>query len=347
MAQDAAPMTACDEAAPLLENTISGLYCPAGGFYIDPWRPVERAVITHAHADHARAGCGSYLATPDCARLLKARLGADVKVQETPYGAPLQLNGLRLSLHPAGHILGSAQVRLERDGQIWVVTGDFKLDPDPTCAPFESLRCHTLVTESTFGLPVFRWPEPEAVMADITAWWRKNAAEGKPSLLFAYALGKAQRILAGVDPATGPIFTHGAVEHIAQVYRDSGIRLPSTRVVAEAREKNEFSGSLVVAPPSAEGSAWMRRFVAASRAFASGWMLIRGNRRRRFLDRGFVLSDHADWQGLLDAIEASGARCIRVTHGFAAEMVQFLRERGLSAEVVRTACRGEAEAPDA
>jgi len=331
----------------LIEQAESGLYCPEGEFYIDPWRAVERAVITHAHADHARPGCGSYLATPECARLLKTRLGPGVKVQELPCGTPLDLNGLRLSLHPAGHILGSAQVRLERNGEVWVVTGDFKRDPDPTCAAFEPLRCHTLVTESTFGLPVFRWPEPETVMADISTWWRENAVAGKPSLLFAYALGKAQRILAGVDPTTGPIFTHGAVDPIAHAYREAGIRLPPTRAVAEARKKDEFAGALVVAPPSAEGSTWMQRFANASRAFASGWMQIRGNRRRRSLDRGFVLSDHADWKGLLDTIEASGAERIWVTHGYAAEMVQFLREKELSAEVVRTAFSGETEAPDA
>ena len=331
----------------LIEQTESGLYCPEGEFYIDPWRAVERAVITHAHADHARPGCGSYLATPECARLLKTRLGPGVKVQELPCGTPLDLNGLRLSLHPAGHILGSAQVRLERNGEVWVVTGDFKRDPDPTCAPFEPLRCHTLVTESTFGLPVFRWPPPETVMADIDAWWRRNAAEGKPSLLFAYALGKAQRILAGVDAAAGPILTHGAVEPVVQVYREAGVRLPPTRAVVDVRKKEELAGALVVAPPSAEGSTWMRRVVNASRAFASGWMQIRGNRRRRALDRGFVLSDHADWKGLLETIEASGAERIRVTHGYAAEMVRFLSEKGLSAEAVPNAFSGETEAPDA
>jgi putative mRNA 3-end processing factor len=331
----------------LIEQTESGLYCPEGDFFIDPWRPVERAVITHAHADHARPGCGRYLATPECARLIKARLGSEVKVLETPYRAPLTLNGIRLSLHPAGHILGSAQVRLERMGEVWGVTGDFKRHPDPTCAPFEPLRCHTLITESTFGLPIFRWPEPETVMADITGWWRKNAAEGQPSLLFAYALGKAQRILADVDVSTGPIFAHGAVAHMVQVYRDAGIRLPPTRLVAEAGGKDELAAALVIAPPSAAGSAWQRRFAQASRAFASGWMRIRGNRRRRFLDRGFVLSDHADWTGLLDTIEASGAERIWVTHGYTAEMVQFLREKGLSAQAVRTAFSGETEEPEA
>ncbi len=331
----------------LVEQTESGLYCPEGDFFIDPCRSVERAVITHAHSDHARFGCANYLATPETALLIKARLGPDLRVQEANFGEAIDLNGVRLSLHPAGHILGSAQVRLERSGEVWVATGDFKRDPDPTCAPFEPLRCHTLVTESTFGLPVFRWPAPETVMAEISIWWRKNAAAGRPSLLFAYALGKAQRILASLDATTGPIFTHAAVEPIVQVYREAGIRLPPTHAVAEARTKKEFAGTLVVAPPSADGSAWMRHLANASRAFASGWMQIRGNRRRRALDRGFVLSDHADWPGLLDTIEASGAEHIRVTQGYAAEMVHFLREKGLSAEVVQTAFSGEAEAPDA
>jgi len=331
----------------LIEPTEAGLYCLEGDCFIDPRRPVERAVITHAHSDHARFGCRNYLATPETALLLKARLGPDVRVQEVECGETINCNGVRLSLHPAGHILGSAQVRLERSGEVWVVTGDFKRDPDPTCAPFEPLRCHTLVTESTFGLPVFRWPPPETVMADIDAWWRRNAAEGKPSLLFAYALGKAQRILAGVDAAAGPILTHGAVEPVVQVYREAGVRLPPTRAVVDVRKKEELAGALVVAPPSAEGSTWMRRVVNASRAFASGWMQIRGNRRRRALDRGFVLSDHADWKGLLETIEASGAERIRVTHGYAAEMVRFLSEKGLSAEAVPNAFSGETEAPDA
>jgi putative mRNA 3-end processing factor len=252
-------------------------------------------------------------------------------LQELSYGVPLALPGLRLSLHPAGHILGSAQVRLERNGEVWAVTGDFKRDPDPTCAPFEPLRCHTLVTESTFALPVFQWPQPETVMADICAWWRRNAAEGRPSVLFAYALGKAQRILAGVDPTTGPILAHAAVEHLARVYREAGVHLPPTRAVAEAGKEDEFAEALVLAPPAADGSSWMRRFSQARRAYASGWMQIRGHRRRLSPDRGFVLSDHADWKALLETVEQSGAERIWVTHGYAAEWVRFLQEKGLCA----------------
>lgn len=330
----------------LIEQTEWGLFCPEADFFIDPWRPVERAVITHAHADHARAGCGSYLATPDCARLLKARLGPGVKVQEIPYGEPLTLNGIRLSLHPAGHILGSAQVRLERNGEVWTVTGDFKRHPDPTCAPFEPMRCHTLVTESTFGLPVFAWPRPDEVFAEVNAWWRKNKEQGKPSVLFAYAMGKAQRIIAQVDPGLGPIFTHGAVEQIAETYRQAGIPLTPTLPVSETMRRQDFNGALVIAPPSAERLPWIRRFPGASRAFASGWMQIRGNRRRRAVDRGFVLSDHADWKGLVDTLSASGAEKIWVTHGYTEEMVQYLREKGLTAEAVRTVFSAEAEEAD-
>ena len=328
----------------MIENTEAGLYCRDGGFFIDPWKAVDRAVITHAHADHARPGCGSYLATPACAVLLQARLGAAARIQELPYGAPLDINGVRLSLHPAGHILGSAQVRLERGGEVWVVTGDFKRHPDPTCAPFETLRCHTLITESTFGLPVFNWPDPNDVAADINAWWRQNSAQGAPSVLFAYALGKAQRILAQLDAGIGPILAHGAVEQMLAAYRQAGVPLHPTLPVSEDRRRKDLNGALVIAPPSAEGSPWMRRFPGAGRAFASGWMQIRGNRRRRALDRGFVLSDHADWNGLLDTISASGAEKVLVTHGFTEELVQYLCGTGLAAEALRTDFSGEADA---
>ena len=319
----------------LLEMTEAGLHCPAGGFHIDPRRPVERAVITHAHADHARPGCGSYLATPQCALLIRARLGPGAPVRETPYGRMVALDGVRVSLHPAGHILGSAQVRVEHRGEIWGVSGDYKLHPDPTCAPFEPLRCHTLVTECTFGLPVFAWPAPEEVATEIGAWWRRNREEGRCSVLFAYSLGKAQRLASLLEPV-GPIFAHGAVEAMAAVYRQAGVSLPRMRPAAEARAQAGDRGALVIAPPAAEGTPWMRRFPDAARAFVSGWMRIRGNRRRRALDRGFVLSDHADWDGILSAVRGSGAERVWTTHGFAAETARFLAETGLAAEPVGT-----------
>ena len=321
--------------------TEDGLYCPAGDFHIDPWRPVERAVITHAHSDHARRGSRRYLAARPALRLLRSRLGDEATIDPLDYGAAVDLGGVRVSLHPAGHILGSAQVRLEHRGEVWVVSGDYKLDREPTCAPFEPVRCHTFVTESTFGLPVYRWPAQEEVLADINAWWRQNRADGKATLLFGYALGKAQRLLAGLDPDIGPIYTHGAVEKLSRDYRDSGVALPPTTYVGDLRRGTDWGGALIVAPPSAHGTAWSRRFGAASTGFASGWMRIRGTRRRRAVDRGFVLSDHADWPGLLQAVRSTGAERVWVTHGYVGVLVRWLREQGVEAEGLQTRFEGE------
>jgi len=311
-----------------------GLYCPAGDFHIDPWRPVARAVITHAHGDHARGGHADYLASADSTHVLRARLG-DVRLATLPYGEPLMINGVRVSLHPAGHVLGSAQVRLEHGGRIWVVSGDYKTAPDATCAPFEPVRCDVFVTESTFGLPIYRWAEPSAIFGEIDAWWRANAAAGCASVLYGYAFGKAQRILQGVAAGSGPIVVHGAVEVLNAAYRASGVALPATRRVDDVA-RADLAQALVLAPPSAAGSPWLRRFGEYSDAFASGWMALRGARRRRALDRGFVLSDHADWPGLQQAIAATGAARVIVTHGQVAPMVRWLGERGLQAEAFGT-----------
>jgi putative mRNA 3-end processing factor len=312
-----------------------GLYCPAGDFFIDPWRPVARAVITHAHADHARSGHAHYLAAADAAHVLRARLGG-IALQTVRYGERVPINGVSVSLHPAGHVLGSAQVRLEHAGRVWVVSGDYKLGPDATCAPFEPVRCDVFVTESTFGLPVYRWAPQAEVFAQIDAWWAANAAAGRASVLFCYAFGKAQRILAGVDAGIGPIVVHGAVEPLNAAYRASGVRLPETLRVSDVTDKALFKRALVLAPPSAAGTPWMKRFGDYSDAFASGWMQLRGARRRRALDRGFVLSDHADWPGLQQAIGATGAGRVIVTHGQVPVMVRWLREQGLQAEAFET-----------
>ena len=311
-----------------------GLYCPPGGFYIDPWRPVESAVITHGHSDHSRTGHGRYLAHDKSEGILRARLG-DITLQTLPYGEPVVHNGVRISLHPAGHVLGSAQVRVEYAGEVWVASGDYKLEDDGTCAPFEPVACDTFITESTFGLPIYRWPPQPELFADINQWWRANAAAGRASVLFCYAFGKAQRLLHGVDASIGPIIAHGAVEPLNRVYRDAGVHLPATRTVAEA-DATAMGQSLVLAPPSAQGTPWMRRFGNYSDAFASGWMLLRGARRRRGVDRGFVMSDHADWPGLQRAIEGTGAERVFVTHGSVAVMVRWLCERGLDAQGFKT-----------
>jgi putative mRNA 3-end processing factor len=324
----------------MLRVTENGIFCEAGGFHIDPWGRVDRAVITHSHADHARSGSQAYLTAAEGAAVLRFRLGDGAPVQGIAYGEPVTLDGVRVSLHPAGHVLGSAQVRIERGGEIWVVSGDYKLAPDPTCAAFEPVRCHTFVSESTFGLPIFRWRPQAETFAEIENWWRANQEKGRASLLFAYALGKAQRILAGVDASIGPIFTHGAVERINELYHAAGIKLPPTQRAVDAR-RADWSRALIVAPPSANSTPWTRRFGVLSTGFASGWMRIRGPRRRRSVDRGFVLSDHADWTGLLSAIESTGAERVWVTHGYRGAMVRWLREKGIEAEAVQTAFEGE------
>jgi putative mRNA 3-end processing factor len=258
-----------------------------------------------------------------------------------PYGATRSINGVTVSFHPAGHILGSAQVRLEYRGEVWVVSGDYKTDPDPTCDPWEPVRCHTFITESTFGLPIYRWPSQQQVFADLNTWWAANAAAGQVSLLCAYALGKAQRLIAGLDDSIGPIVTHGAVERMTALYRHGGVLLPSTRHASDALRDKAIAGAIVIAPPSVTGSTWLRRFGEVRTAFASGWMRVRGARRRRGVDAGFTLSDHVDWPQLLAAVDATGAQRVWVTHGFTGPVVQWLTERGLEARAIATRWEGE------
>ena len=327
----------------LIVQRPQGLYCPPGDFYIDPWRPVDRAVITHAHADHARTGHGHYLAAAAGEGVLRARMG-DITLQTLAYGEPVDHFGVRVSLHPAGHVLGSSQVRIEHRGQVWVASGDYYLagsghgphDVNPTCLPFEPVVCDCFITESTFGLPIYRWQPQAELFAAIDDWWRRNADVGRASLLLGYSFGKAQRILAGVDASIGPIVVHGAVEPLNRAYRAAGVALPETKLVSEVSDKASLRRALVVAPPSVQNSVWTRRFGDLSDAFASGWMQLRGARRRRSVDRGFVLSDHADWPGLQRAIGATGAERVIVTHGYEAVMVRWLTEQGLQASAFST-----------
>lgn len=313
-----------------------GLYCTAGDFYIDPWKPVGRAVITHAHSDHARVGHGHYLAHTHSEGTLRTRLG-EITLQTLPYGEAIEHNGVKISLHPAGHVLGSAQVRLEHGGRVWVASGDYKLEDDGTCPPFEPVQCDTFITESTFGLPIYRWPTPAALSLEINDWWRSNADAGRTSVLFCYAFGKAQRILFGADPSIGAIVVHGAVEPLNAVYRAAGVDLPLTlRVSDDGVNPQMLKRALVLAPPSAQGTPWMKRFGNYSDAFASGWMQLRGTRRRRGVDRGFVMSDHADWPGLQKAIKGTGAERVFVTHGSVAIMVRWLTDNGLQAQGFKT-----------
>jgi len=274
--------------------------------------------------------------------VLRTRLGPDASIRALDWGEAVDMNGVRVSLHPAGHILGSAQIRVEYGGEVWVVSGDYKTDPDPTCTPFELVRCDTFITESTFGLPIYRWTPEAQVFAEIRAWWTANRDAGRASLLFAYALGKAQRLLAGLaDADIGPIYTHGAVERLNRDYRAAGVRLADTRYASDLPRKHDFTGSMIVAPPSAAGSTWLRRFGDLSTGFASGWMRIRGARRRRSLDRGFVLSDHVDWPSLLATVDATGAQRVWVTHGTREPLVRLLNERGVEALAVASQWKGE------
>lgn len=323
----------------LLEFTEQGLYCRQGDFYVDPRRPVPRAIVSHAHSDHARWGCRRYLASFDSRLILKQRLAPDADVQCLAYGETLTLGGVQISLHPAGHILGSAQVRLEHRGRVEVVTGDYKLEPDATCAPWEPLDCHLLITESTFGLPVYRWQPQVEVFQQINDWWREAREAGRCCILYGYAVGKSQRLLAGLDPQLGPIFTHGAVEKGNAAYRDSGVALPPTTHVGGIVGKRDWGGAMVVAVPSAHGTSWLKRFGNVSTAMASGWMAVRGNRRRRAVDRGFVLSDHVDWPSLLAAVEACDPEEVWVTHGYAATVARYLRECGREALVLESGPR--------
>ena len=329
---DALPAPDADD---LVVLRPEGLYCPAGDFHIDPWRAVARAVLTHAHADHARPGHGACLATAVSEGVLRARLGAGLALQGLAYGEAVTLGGVRVSLHPAGHVLGSAQVRLEHRGRVWVVSGDYfasgiEGDTNATCAPFEPVRCDCFVTESTFGLPIYRWRAQAEVLAEINAWWQANAGEGRASLLMGYSFGKAQRLLAGLDASIGPIVVHGAVEPLNDAYRAAGVALPATRRI-DGLSRADLARAIAVAPPAVQGSAWARRLGEHSDAFASGWMQLRGARRRQGVDRGFVLSDHADWPGLQRAIAATGAERVIVTHGYEAVMVRWLAEQGLRA----------------
>lgn len=324
------------QAVDLVIARPEGLYCAAGDFYIDPWRPVDRAVITHAHSDHARTGSGHYLASTLSASILRKRLGSEIQLTTLQYGESVNHHGVKVSLHPAGHVLGSSQVRLEYRGEVWVASGDYKLDKDQTCEPFEHVRCHTFITESTFGLPIYRWQTEHEIFAEINQWWRQNADNERTSVLFCYAFGKAQRILSGLDTDIGSIVAHGAVEPLNALYREAGVKLPATQYVSEVKDSALFKRSIVLAPPSAGGSTWMKRFGNYSDAFASGWMQVRGARRRRGVDRGFVMSDHADWKGLQTAILATGAERIFVTHGQVEVMVRWLRERGLDGQSFKT-----------
>jgi putative mRNA 3-end processing factor len=335
----------------VLECTARGLYCPAGDFYIDPWRAVDCAVITHAHSDHARWGSKAYLAAEPGRELLRWRLGEEIALETLRYGETRSIGSARVSLYPAGHILGSAQVRIEVDGVVAVVTGDYKRQRDATCTPWEPVPCHLYVTESTFALPVFRWPSIQTIIEEIENWWLGNQADHRTSVLLAYAVGKSQRLIAelcrrmGNDGAS-EILVHGALIGPNHAYRMSGVAIPELESASSQARNHDWSKALVIAPPSAQNSPWLSRFKNPSLAMASGWMGIRGTRRRRALDRGFVLSDHADWEELQASIEECQPEAVWATHGFAETMARYQSELGRDARAIETRFTGDSEQVD-
>ena len=325
----------------LLEFTTEGIYCPRADVYLDPWKPVKRALITHGHADHARWGHQRYLCTTAAAPVIRHRLNLSDNLETVDFGEKIFIQGVEFSFHPAGHIPGSAQIRVEHAGDIWVFSGDYKLEADGISEPFEPVRCNTFITESTFGLPVYNWKPQREVFDDINDWWRRNRDAGRVSVIAGYALGKSQRILRNVDPSIGRIFVHGAIRAITALFPNDAFSLPDTTYVSAEMKKKDFEGALVVCPPSALGTPWLRRFDPYSVGIASGWMGLRGARRRRGADRGFVLSDHADWCALNQAVKETGASRVYVTHGYAGVFARWLQGLGLEAHEVRTQYEGE------
>jgi putative mRNA 3-end processing factor len=324
----------------LIEFTDRGFYCSAGGFYIDPWRPVEHAIITHAHSDHARWGHQHYLCHHLTKPLLQLRLGQQ-SYQSLGWNETLNRNGVTISLHPAGHIIGSSQVRIEFKGQIWVISGDYKTEDDGLSGAFEPIACHTFITECTFGLPVYNWQPQEELYTTMRKWVYTNQQQGMASVIFAYSLGKAQRVVQALAQLEVPIYVHGSVWNTHEQLLSAGIALPMVKRVTPATQKSDLQGSIVIAPMSAKDSPWLQRFAPYKTAVCSGWMQLRGNARRQSVDAGFALSDHADWNGLLSTIKATGAQQVYTTHGFQATFSRYLNETGIDAAEVTTEFGGE------
>ncbi|UJH68702.1 ligase-associated DNA damage response exonuclease [Allomuricauda sp. SCSIO 65647] len=325
--------------APLLQFTDRGIYCQEANVYLDPWKPVDKAIISHGHADHSRSGHKRYITHHRNLPIVKHRLG-NVSIIGKDWGEAFTVNGVKFSLHPAGHIIGSSQIRVEHKGEVWVFTGDYKLENDGLATPYETVKCHTFITECTFGLPAFLWMPQEQVISDINEWWATNKANGQTSVLFGYSLGKAQRLLKHLDPSIGKIYTHGAIENMTEVLRPLA-DFPKTELITRDTKKEDIKGNMVIAPPSAHGSNWIRKMVPYVTASASGWMAFRGARRRRAIDKGFVLSDHCDWSGLLEAIKSTGAERVICTHGYTEIFSRYLRELGYDARTEETQYEGE------
>ncbi|MEY3079128.1 MAG: hypothetical protein RL086_281 [Bacteroidota bacterium] len=324
----------------LLVHTALGLYCPRADVYLDPWKPVKKAILSHGHADHARWGSSSYLCTPTAAPVIKYRLG-DINLETLPFGEEKLINGVSFSFHPAGHILGSAQIKVSYKGEIVVFSGDYKTANDGFSEAFEPVKCHTFITESTFGLPVYHWQDQKWVFNEMEEWCKNNRNNGQLSILYGYSLGKAQRILQGLPESVGPIFTHSTIEAVLNVMRNQGVSLKNTIPVNEHLTRAELLSGVIIAPPAVQNSNWLKKFEPIRNGVVSGWMALRGARRRRNADKGFVLSDHADWEGLNEAISLTGAENVFVTHGYTDILSKWLIDKGLNAHPLETNFEGD------
>lgn len=321
----------------LISFTDKGLYCQAGDFYIDPWQPVRRAVITHAHSDHARYGSQFYFAHKDSYHILKYRLGQDISLQTIDYGQSISINGVKISLYPAGHVIGSAQVRIEHKGEVWVVSGDYKLEEDNVSVPFEPVKCHAFITESTFGLPIYQWKPQAEIMNSIHQWVLKNQSLGRYSVLSAYSLGKAQRLIYNLSAMGHKFYAHGSIYLMNKTIQEFR-QFPDVTYLRPETPKEEVKQGIIIVPSADTSNPWLRRWQPLSFGICSGWMQVRGAQRRRNADAGFVLSDHADWPGLLQTVKATGAERVYVTHGFSAVLARYLQEEyGIKSGVVKTA----------
>jgi len=324
----------------LLSITDRGIYCAEADVYIDPWKSVPRALITHAHSDHARRGNKQYITQEFSAPIIKHRIKG-AKVRGVKFGEKININGVQFSFHPAGHIIGSAQIRVEHKGRIEVASGDYKLESDGISGEIEIIKCHHFITESTFGLPIFRWRPQSEVFSEINDWWTENKNKGKISLLTAYSLGKAQRLIHNLNSEFGTIYTHGTIEKINGLFRDQGIGVPKTSLLTPEISTKQLIGNMVITPSASLGTSWSKNIIAPSIANASGWMALGKNSKRGGADRGFVLSDHADWDGLNKVIELTGASQVTVTHGYTEQFAKHLAEKGTNAYTASTDYTGE------
>lgn len=327
----------------LLKFTSKGILCIPGRFYIDPWKPVDYALITHGHADHAKNGMQKYLCHHFTKPILYSRIGRDIQCESVNYNEPILINGVRVSFHPAGHIIGSSQIRMEYKGFISVVSGDYKIQEDGLSTPFEPVVCHEFVSESTFGLPIYRWQSVAEQEDQLKRWVLSNKKNGKTSVFVGYSLGKSQRIMQALKEFDD-LYVHYSIAKLNEAYESVGIALPKYTVADLREDKKHLNGKIVIVPPALVDNPALKKIPNLAYAICSGWMQIRGARRWRSADAGFAISDHADWQGLIAAIKATKAEKVYITHGQTAVFSRYLNEIGINANEVQTVY-GEEEEP--